>query len=86
MLSFIEVSKFEVGQTFYESGYGKSIKFTVITPPLIKNGNELHFTGECENGEVDFMINRKYPHYGHKLSLEAEYLNVEELCKWVCQS
>lgn len=57
MLSFDEISKFEVGQFFYETYCGASMRFVLISPPVIEE-EELRFTGLCVNGEVDFMINR----------------------------
>lgn len=82
-MKFDDIAKFEVGQVFYENGYGQSVKYELTSEPVIK-GDELHFRGINESGGSQyFIINKNYKYYGPNISLEPEYVSIEEISKWI---
>lgn len=79
-------TKLVVGALFYEKGYGMLMKFKVVEPPKFERGAEdrkvcswtaTRLVQDGEEEEVtQFMTTEGLTHYGPKIYLEDEVVNI----------
>jgi len=78
-LSFNEIKNLKKDTKFCECGYGMTVWYELMNNPVEEVNDELHqlkWQGKnAETGEVtDFLITKKYEHYGPKIYLYDAYV------------
>lgn len=71
----------EIGDVFYESGYGMDVMFVVTKKPEIIHSNENvqlvwegKKDGDLNNPPTKFLITKGFEHYGPKIYTQPMYI------------
>jgi hypothetical protein len=78
--NFDQICKFKVGEEYVESCQMGNLFFVVVTEPVVE-GDQVTFIGRClkTGRDVDYMINKKYQHYGPQIYKEQQYFTMKEI-------
>lgn len=76
----LDVADLHKGDVVYECFQGGSYQTRLLTEPVF-NDDAWTFRGETIDGEMDYLQNIKYKHYGPKFYTEPIYLPVFDLAK-----